>query len=852
MMMNMYAKQGFEPGDRGHLAQLWAWARRLVLVCMAAMFLAFGALAQQVDSAPVDAQLEALQQIAAQIPDASEEELLALREEVRAVRQEADTVAAPWRTRAAELRNDLDRLGPKPEDGTNEAPDIETRRRILQEEFDRLDSVIRQTELNIIEASRLLSDISARRSRAFYGRVLGRDDAPFTLSSGQAALEALEGDRQTLVSRYTDWRATFQTDSDFNWTIFYILLSLLIAGVLLWPVPRRVDQSLLHQFRDYDATPARRVTLAAIRVVTRAVPALIAATVIYQMASWVGVVTDDSSRLAGSILLALGTIFVVDDVANAVFAPHEPKWRLVPLESQRARGVRFLLVSIVIIFSANAVSIRIFEWLGSPRELVTVVSAFISVIGGIFIFILARPQLWRMREGHEGDFSADTRKFWRWVRTFAALAAVLSICAVLFGYIALGRFVLSRIYYLSFLFIAGWFTRALLVELAERVANSVTHSVDGNDQSKETEQREYTRLMVFWLSLLIDVAVMAAMLPLALLVIGVAWADMKTWVFDALFGIEVGGFTISLAKVFSAFAAVFIIMVITRFIQRTSDARIFAPARMEGGLRNTFRTLIGYTGLVIGIMVGIGMLGFPLANLALVAGALSLGIGFGLQSIVNNFVSGLILLFERPIKVGDWIITSAGEGIVKRISVRSTEIETFDWASVIVPNSELISAPVTNWTHKNRYTRLSVAIGVSYNSDPEEVSAILMKVAKANRRTLSYPAPVIYFSGYGDSSLDFQVRIFINNVDDRIPVQNELRVAIFKAFKEASIEIPFPQRDLHVRTLVPGMVMAGEPVPAHVEEVVTGEGPVAPEPTAAPDQDAGDGARKPETENTEP
>jgi len=219
-------------------------------------------------------------------------------------------------------------------------------------------------------------------------------------------------------------------------------------------------------------------------------------------------------------------------------------------------------------------------------------------------------------------------------------------------------------------------------------------------------------------------------------------------------------------------------------------------------------------------MVAIGTLGFPLSNLAIVAGALSLGIGFGLQSIVNNFVSGLILLFERPIKVGDWIVTSAGEGIVKRISVRSTEIETFDWASVIVPNSELITSPVTNWTHKNRYTRLTILIGVSYDSDPEMVSDILLKAAKANRRTLSYPSPVVYFSGFGDSSLDFEVRIFINNVDDRIPVKNELRFEIFKQFKEAGVEIPYPQRDLHLRSLVPGMRMAGEPEPEEGDEEV--------------------------------
>lgn len=790
---------------------------RLILACLGVMLLACVAVPQDQDGESVDEQLSALQQISREIETASEAELLDLREQVRAIRLDVDNAAAPLRTRSAELQADLDRLGAPPEDGSTELPEIAARRAILKNEYDQIDAVLRQSELNIIEASRLLTDISTRRSRAFYQRVLERDRPPFTANSIEAAYEAAEKDRVTFLGKYNVWRASFETDTDFGRSIVAIILGLLATIVLLWPLPLWVDQSILRQFNSYEPTQARRVTLAALRVVTRAVPAFIAATILYQIAAANGIVTEESSRLFGSILLALATIFVVEDVSNAVFAPLEPKWRLIPLESQRARGVRFLLVSIVIVFSLNAVSTRVFEWLNSSREVVTLFSAFIAVLGGIMMFILVRPQLWQLSEASNAEMSLETRKFWRWVRNLTGIAAGLSIFAVLVGYIALGRFVLTRIYFLSFLFTAAWFGRALLGELAERVGAGLSKSDDGNDQSTQLEQREYQRLLVFWLSLLIDIVVLVAIVPLALLIVGVAWADMKTWVFDALFGIEIGGFTISLAKIFSAFAAVFIIMVITRFIQRTTDARIFAPARMESGLRNTFRTLIGYVGLVIGIMVGIGTLGFPLANLAIVAGALSLGIGFGLQSIVNNFVSGLILLFERPIKVGDWIITSAGEGLVKRISVRSTEIETFDWASVIVPNSELISSPVTNWTHKNRYTRLTVPVGVSYESDPEQVAAILLKVAKENRRTLSYPAPVIYFSNYGDSSLDFEVRIFINNVDDRIPVQNELRYAIFKALKEEGIEIPFPQRDLHVRTLVPGMVMAGEATPHHYE-----------------------------------
>lgn len=762
----------------------------------------------EVANAKVEERRSELMSYAEQIADAGEDELLSLREQVRALRLTADTEAGPIRARIEEVQADLARIGEEAPEGVSELPSIGTLRESLRAERETLDAIIGQTDLNITEANRLLIDIANGRRDAFYSRVLERDKPPFTITKVNAALGALSTDWETLQSRYASWKASFQTPNQFRTARLVLVLGILAAFVLLVPLTRWMDRSLLTAFKAHEPSPDRRAALAALRVVSSVLLALLAGTIVYQVAVANGVVTPETSQLTGSILLALATIFVVNHVAKAALAPKTPQWRIIPLDSTRATAVRFLLVLIVIVFSINAVLTRASEWLGSPRELVTLLSALLAVTGAVLIFMVVRPQLWRLTEKPGITLSGETLNFWRWIRSLISLVVVLCIFAVMVGHVALGRFVLTRIYFLAFLFAAAWFGRALLGEIADRIGQQFAEPAGAPGSARAADHQEGGRLFFFWLRLLIDIIVLTVTVPAGLLIVGVKWTDLRNWVFDAVFGIEVGGFTISLANIFSAFVAVFIIMLTTRFVQRTVDTRIFAQARMDSGLRNTFRTLIGYVGLIVGVMVGIGTLGFPLANLAIVAGALSLGIGFGLQSIVNNFVSGLILLFERPIKVGDWIVTSAGEGIVKRISVRSTEIETFDWASVIIPNSELVTSPVTNWTHKNRYTRLIVHIGVSYNADPDEVSELLLAIAKANRRTLSYPAPIVYFSNFGDSSLDFEVRIFINNVDDRIPVQNEIRIAIFKALQEAGIEIPFPQRDLHVRTSGPDLVAA--------------------------------------------
>ena len=177
---------------------------------------------------------------------------------------------------------------------------------------------------------------------------------------------------------------------------------------------------------------------------------------------------------------------------------------------------------------------------------------------------------------------------------------------------------------------------------------------------------------------------------------------------------------------------------------------------------------------------------------------------------MNNFVSGLILLAERPIKSGDWIVTAGGEGYVKKISVRSTEIETFDRATVIVPNSTLITDTVTNWTHDTKSGRVILPIGVGYDSDPEQVQEILLSCAQDNKMILGRPAPVVYFVDFGASSLDFQLRCYLSDINYSMSVKSDLRFKILKALRDAKIEIPYPQQDVHIRS---NQSAAAEPAP---------------------------------------
>jgi potassium efflux system protein len=241
----------------------------------------------------------------------------------------------------------------------------------------------------------------------------------------------------------------------------------------------------------------------------------------------------------------------------------------------------------------------------------------------------------------------------------------------------------------------------------------------------------------------------------------------------------------------------------TRAVQNWLDTNYLPHTGLDLGLRNSIRTIFGYVGIVIAGMVALGQLGLSLEKLTIVAGALSVGIGFGLKSIVENFVSGLILLWERPIRVGDWIVIGNEQGTVKRINVRATEIETFDRASLIIPNAEFISGRVKNWMHADRTARVIIPVNVDYKADPEEVQKLLKDAALAHREVMSEPGPTVIFKNLGESGLDFELRCFVD-VDAMSVTRSELLYDIFRRLREARIEIPYPTRRLEITNLPPG------------------------------------------------
>lgn len=297
-----------------------------------------------------------------------------------------------------------------------------------------------------------------------------------------------------------------------------------------------------------------------------------------------------------------------------------------------------------------------------------------------------------------------------------------------------------------------------------------------------------------------------------------SWLGLATWVFYAtvLFRIDapllaalsavlaakwtIGAITLSVGRTAAFAFAVWLAFRASRITQIVLHDDVLPKFPLPRGVPNAISVIVNYGIVLVGIFIGIGILGIGLSNLALIVGALGVGIGFGLQNIVSNVVSGLILLFERPVQVGDSVQIGTISGRISHIGFRASNIRTYSGAEVIVPNSELVSTQLTNWTLSDRRRRVEIAIGVAYGTDPERVETLLIDLLKADPAVLVDPPPMVVFESFGDSALLFRIYAWVAEFDDAPKTLHRLNVSIARVFAAESIEIPFPQRDLHIRS----------------------------------------------------
>ncbi|WP_244437786.1 DUF3772 domain-containing protein [Hyphomicrobium denitrificans] len=713
---------------------------------------------------------------------AANDSLADLRDQIDNVIAKATRTADAVRPRREEIERQLSKLGPPPaKDAPAESATVVAERERLASQSAELDQATKTLRVTWWRARQAIDKITNLRLSLFVKSLTQRISSPLFPQFWTDLSRAAPSVEWRLKYNANDWISSVNNQKT-------NVAMLLAAVVGLYLFLKGLALAITRYRPNQNATPPtffERAASASWIAPVRAIPGVAAAFLLFGGLDYLGLLYDPTAAPVGAALLNSTLIyFGVSALITAVFAPSQPERRLVLLSSRSARRISRLMKLLALIYCVDLFLSAFAQVFYFPLSLSVVQSLGTSLA---FAFVLIGLLLTPFEASEAGGGLKPVsrhRPLWLKLPLWVAALAIIGCCLV--GYVALGRFLAQQLVMTGVVGLV-----ATLLYLAIR-AFTRGNTTSRSHISVLLEERmgfdETRRKQLGWLTeSVLTLGVVLAAIPVLMLQWGFSGPDIRDWSKRLLFGFEIGQFRISLVRILIGIAIFVAFVFITRLVQRRLRDNILVAPRMDPGIANSIDTAVGYAGTGLGAIAAISYAGFDITNLAIVAGALSVGIGFGLQSIVNNFVSGLILLIERPIKVGDLVVVGGEQGVVKRISVRSTEIETSDRASLIVPNSELVTGRVLNWTHRNALGRIVMKFSSGPDTDPRRVLAVLSECANRHPNVLREPAPVAVFEGYSPTTTDFSLRVLLPDITHSLKVQSDLRVAIYEALRRAHI-----------------------------------------------------------------
>ncbi len=785
---------------------LTALALALVLALGIAIAGAGGVAAQAPGpNAEANAVLDAARPVLSEIettlqqPNLPDAELQRLRAQVDPVAARMRAVIEASQPRIDAARARLDQLGPKPAEGAPaESPEVqrdrEERSRVLAE----ADEIQKRARAMLVEADQIVTTIADRRRASFTQRLFARSQSILDPELWLSAVESLPREMRAVRELGADWAARV-TDRYREGRIWLLVIAL-VAAVVLIVLKRRLKPELASRPPEAtDVTPLSRAAVAGIRVLLGTLPVAVACFILYAALDAIYLLPPRVGPIAYAILTGIGFFAFARSLGDAVLAPGVMHWRLVRVDDPTAQRLMRLIYagSIIILIATIAESVLAAVAAALPLTVLVrgvLAAAFALALVGMLRALAQRPD--QSAEDCLGPYVPAESKVAAPLRLGGWIASLAILGGVVFGYVSLSSFIMAQIVWVATL-------SALLVLLLAVVDAALGASTAENARVALTLQSMVgvRRRSLEQLSVLAGGAIRVVLLAVALLLALAPWGiesgDLWGSLRAAFFGFRIGDYTISLSAILLAALLFGVGLGITRAVQRWLDKRFLPATDLDAGLRNSIQTVAGYLGVILAASIAFAQLGLSFDKLTIVAGALSVGIGFGLQSIVSNFVSGLILLGERPIRVGDRILVGADEGVVRRINVRATEIETGDRAVLIVPNSTLITGVVRNRVRNDRTARVVVTIVMPRGTDAAWVRETLLSVAHAHRDVLRHPEPVVRLKKIGEATLEFDLIVIVDEIDIVARVSSDLNFAAFERLGIGEVpDVPEPVADM--------------------------------------------------------
>ena len=758
-------------------------AVRLVGLLLALLLVARPAAATDADLAAWSAAADRAEAVIASA-GASVPALQSLRGELLDDRDAADAIVAAGNPKARVLRAEIDALGPAPTDGS-ELPSIAADRTALLAALAAHDGPIVEARRLSARLSVLIDEVDSLVHRKAAAKLLSRVPSPLLPSSWLiAAAETTD----LVAGIAKDMAAAWNNPLEGRLLAGKLALAGLWLAVSLALLPLR--SLLLRRFGWRGGQLAPGASYAGIAIAYVGATAL---TLLAFFAAWRGLdsVPRGARLFDRDLALMVALLILGSSVSFILFRLGAAERGAFGFGPARAHLAHRLSVAQCLVLMLELATESVEAGLSPSPGTVAVFASIVITAGSVLLWalggLLADPT---GEDRHRPPRGSLQRVGATALRALAVIGVLLAVS----GYVELARQAM-----LPTLLSLGLIGLALV--LFRALAGFAAWCLIGFG----------VRAGRFRLALSLIIAGALALLLLPAL--GIAWGMSLADLGD-VWRLLSGGVTLGNVVISPADIAVLVLLlagglVLTRWLQRLLDHDILPKTRLDASGRNAVVTGVGYVGTVLAALVAIAGAGIDLSNLALLASALTVGIGFGLQAVASNFVSGLLLLIERPIREGDRVAVAGYTGLVRKISVRTTRIETVDGHMVLVPNSELIAGTVTNLTLGSRSGRITIPVGVAYGSDVERVRATLVDVARRHPSVDADPPPLALFVDFGDSCLNFELRAFVADVDLAAIVRSDLLTAIDSAFRAAAIDIPFPQR--HVTLIHPEAAVATPP-----------------------------------------
>ena len=773
-------------------------AARILLSALVALCLAISA-GLAYDQAIIGESDRALQQLRGDLdaateqlrrPNLSDQDLTNLKISLEKTRTSAADRSLRLLVPLGEVTQQLNSLGPAPAAGQKEDDGVAQSRADLTDARDKLQSLKAQLDVVTVGAEQASKSVSNLQREQFFGRIFDRSRSIlnpqlwYDLVAGIGVL--FTGLGLMLRNWWSDVSQTAQP-------LGLLMIPLIIIGFGF--AFRLVNRFFARWLTGYTRSGQPLDNMTRLWIVLRAlIVTFVAMGIMFfpirlslEMSGYLNDATPRMIMLWEALrdTVAFSLLYYV--LARRIAAPGRPELRVVDLDD-RAAAQFTLLVGLTALIAAFA------KQLGNVAGGMFLNISYTqgqSALGALTLLVLVSLIMLVLRK-QQGLPDEDKRRFYfGWSAKLVPLVWALvciGFAALLFGYLALADYIAHQIVRTAMVVAVVFLVYHLLDAMVQASFDPQSHFGIFLRRITGLGERAIERLGLIFRTI-VDLVLVIGGIPLLLLLWTLNWVDLRGLVNTLALGITIGDVTILPGTLLIMLAILVAGIVATKLFNSWLDRRILSDTRIKKGVQDSIITGSSYIGYFLAGIFALTAAGVDFSSLALIAGALGLGIGLGLQSIINNFVSGVILLAERPIRVGDWVSLPEGEGIVRRINVRSTEIETFDSCSIILPNSALVTEPVKNWTHNDDMGRFSIDVVVDYDTDAEVMKKLLLDTVRAHPKVLSHPAPTVLLLSFGKNGLEFVVRAFVADVLLGSQVASDIRFSLLSNFRDKGITI---------------------------------------------------------------